>query len=105
MAALGATVLFVPTNNGLPYTRAGADVVAQARKADLARATENDMWVVRADVAGRAGDLVSYGSSEIVNPHGAVVQIARELSEDLIVAQISRTLRAHDQGAPARTSA
>jgi predicted amidohydrolase len=88
MAAHGATALFVPTNNGLPPTRAGAELVAQARNVDIARAVENGMWVIRADVAGRTDELVSYGSSGIVDPSGKVVQAARQLSEDLIVAEI-----------------
>jgi predicted amidohydrolase len=43
---------------------------------------------VRADVAGRAGSLVSYGSSAIVAPDGTVVGSARSLREELIVATI-----------------
>jgi 5-aminopentanamidase len=39
MAVQGATVLFVPSNNGLPPEK--ADVVTHARNADVARATEN----------------------------------------------------------------
>jgi predicted amidohydrolase len=90
MAAKGATALFVPTNNGLPPARASAELVAQSRNVDIATAVENSMWVVRADVAGRTGALVSYGSSGIVDPDGEVVQSARSLSEDLIVAEIDR---------------
>ena len=68
MASQGATALFVPTNNGLPPEK--ADVVVDARNADIARAMENSVWVIRADVAGRTADLVSYGSSGIVDPDG-----------------------------------
>ena len=46
------------------------------------------MWVIRADVAGRAGERVSYGSSGIVDPAGTVLQSARRLAEDLLVADI-----------------
>lgn len=88
IAAQGARALFVPTNNGLPRTKAHGEVVAEARKADVARAVENRLWVIRADVAGRTEDLESYGSSAIVDPEGTVVQSARLLSEDLIVAEI-----------------
>lgn len=88
MAAQGATALFVPTNNGLPPARAGAEIVTEARNVDIQRAVENSMWVIRADVAGRTSELVSYGSSGIVDPDGIVVQSARELCEDLIVAEI-----------------
>jgi predicted amidohydrolase len=88
MSGRGATALFVPTNNGLPPARAHAKIAAHARNVDIARAVENSMWVIRADVAGRTAELVSYGSSGIVDPDGMVVQSARELSEDLIVAEI-----------------
>lgn len=88
MAAQGATALFVPTNNGLPPARAYAELVTEARNVDIARAVENRLWIIRADVAGRTDELVSYGSSAIVNPDGVVVQSARQLRDDLIVAEI-----------------
>jgi predicted amidohydrolase len=93
MAARGATALFVPTNNGLPPDRAHAELVAEARKVDIARAVENSMWVIRADVAGRTAELVSYGSSGIVDPNGKVMRTARQMSEDLIVAEIATSPR------------
>lgn len=86
MASQGATALFVPSNNGLPLEK--ADVVAEARNVDIARAIENSVSVIRADVAGRTADLVSYGSSGIVDPDGIVVQSAQRLGEDLLVANI-----------------
>jgi 5-aminopentanamidase len=88
MAAKGATILFVPTNNGLPATRACAEVFDQSRSVDIATAVENRMWVVRADVAGRTEELVSYGSSGIVDTDGMVVKSAQQLSDDLLVAEI-----------------
>jgi predicted amidohydrolase len=98
MAAKGATALFVPTNNGLPPAKARVDLVAQARNVDIARAVENSMWVIRADVAGRSGELVSYGSSGIVDSDGMIVQSARQLSEDLLVAEIDTVPRAKRRG-------
>ena len=86
MASKGATALFVPTNNGLPPEK--ADVAAHARKVDVALATENSVSVVRADVAGRIDGMVSYGSSEIVDSLGNVLQSAQQLAEDLIVADL-----------------
>jgi predicted amidohydrolase len=94
MAAQGATALFVPTNNGLPAARAGAELAAQARNVDIARAVENGMWVIRADVAGSNGELVSCGSSGIVDPDGMVAPSARQMSDDLIVAEIDTVPRA-----------
>ena len=76
MTAKGTTALFVPTNNGLPPSRASAELVSEARSVDAARARENKVWVIRADVAGRSDELVSYGSSHIIDPNGMVVQSA-----------------------------
>jgi predicted amidohydrolase len=87
MASRGATVLFVPTNNALPPEK--ADVVLDARNTDIGRAIENGVSVIRADVAGRTADLVSYGSSGIVDSEGTVIQSARRLSEDVLVADVA----------------
>jgi 5-aminopentanamidase len=56
MAARGASVIFVPSNNSLPPER--ADVVALTRAVDIARARDNAVMIVRADVAGRMVDRV-----------------------------------------------
>jgi 5-aminopentanamidase len=98
MAAKGATALFVPTNNGLPPTKAGPELVTEARNVDIARAVENNVFVIRADVAGRTENLISYGSSEIVNPDGMLLQSARQLEPDLIVADIKTTPRKQRRG-------
>lgn len=86
MAAQGATVLFVPTNNALPPEK--ADVVDDARTVDLALARENGVWVVRADVAGRADGRVSYGSSAIVAPGGRMLRSAQPFAQQLLVADL-----------------
>ena len=88
MTASGSTALFVPTNNGLPHDRDTADLPLRSRNVDIARAIENGVSVVRADVAGRNEALSSHGSSGIVDRNGMVLQSAQMLSEDLIVADI-----------------
>jgi predicted amidohydrolase len=88
MAAQGATALFVPTNNALPLTRAHWDLASEARNVDIATAVENSMWIIRADVAGRTDELVSYGSSGIVDRGGIVLRSGRRLRADLVVADI-----------------
>lgn len=98
MASKGATALFVPTNNGLPPTKAGPELVAQARSIDIARAVENNLYVIRADVAGRTESLVSYGSSGIVDADGGVLRSARQLGPDLVVADIEPAPREHRRG-------
>jgi predicted amidohydrolase len=91
MASLGATVLFVPTNNALPAAK--ADVIGDTRNADIALARDNGVSIVRADVAGRRADRVSYGSSAIVDAAGTVLESARRLTEDLLVASFDTTPR------------
>jgi predicted amidohydrolase len=93
MAEQGAATLFVPTNNGMPWPRCGSELVAAARNGDIARAIEISVSVVRADVAGRTGDLVSDGSSGIVDRNGTVLGLARRFEADLIVANIKTALR------------
>jgi predicted amidohydrolase len=102
MAAQGAAVLFVPTNNGLPPSKAAEDIVAQAREADVARAVENNVWMVRADVTGRTSALFSVGSSEIVRPDGSVLRAAPPGAEDMLVADVDS--QSHEEsGPPKRT--
>jgi hypothetical protein len=43
MAGLGATILFVPTNNALPPAKGGPVLVARTRQVDITRAMENDI--------------------------------------------------------------
>ncbi len=98
MASRGAAALFVPTNNGLPPAKGGPELVAQARNLDIARAIENSVSVIRADVSGRTESLISYGSSGIVDPDGMVLQSARQLGPDLIVAEIETAPRKNRRG-------
>lgn len=88
MAAKGATALFIPTNNGLPPAKGGRELVMEARNADIALSRANRLSVIRADVAGRAGELVAYGSSGIVDPGGIVLGSAKQLVPDLVVADL-----------------
>jgi predicted amidohydrolase len=88
IAAQGATALFIPTNNGLPNGRASLELNAAARSTDIAIATENQLWVIRADVAGRNRKLTCFGCSEIVDPQGNVVREARLEQAALLVADI-----------------
>ncbi len=91
-AAQGATVLFVPSNTALPHSRAGEDIVAHARECDLARAIENKMWIIRADVAGETSELTSVGASEIVRPDGSLLMAATRRGEDFLVTDIGPTV-------------
>jgi predicted amidohydrolase len=86
LAARGASAIFVPSNNSLPPER--ADVVALSRAVDIARASDNEVMIVRADVAGRAADRVPFGSSAIVDARGTVLRAGAALSEDILVAEV-----------------
>jgi predicted amidohydrolase len=88
MTAQRAAAFFIPTNNGLPNSRASIELNTAARSTDIALATENRVWVIRADVAGRNGKLTCFGSSEIVDPQGNVIREARLGTADLLVAEI-----------------
>jgi len=98
MAARGATALFVPTNNGLPAEKTYADLTTHARNVDIARAVENSMWVVRADVAGQAAGLTSAGASGIVDPDGMVRQAAKQSAEDVLVVDLDTSPRERRRG-------
>jgi predicted amidohydrolase len=86
MVAGGARVIFVPSNNSLPAER--ADVVAWSRAVDIARARDNKVMIVRADVAGRTANRISFGSSAIVDAGGTVLRAGQALSEDILVAEV-----------------
>jgi predicted amidohydrolase len=90
MAEKGARVLFVPTNNGLPVDRKHKRVAEEARNADVALAKENGVWIVRADVEGTNGALMSWGASEIVDPSGTIVRSAVRGGDPLLVADIGQ---------------
>ena len=44
--------------------------------------------MIRADVAGTNGELMSYGSSAIVDPDGKVIREANLQTADLLVADL-----------------
>lgn len=88
LAHLGAFVLFVPSNNGLPEAKTGPDLVDETLRQDCALAKANRMWVVRSDVAGRTSQLVAYGTTTIIRPSGEVLCRARPLRPGLLIADV-----------------
>ena len=88
MKRQGATALFIPTNTGMPPSRSGPEIVCEARDVDVAHAVENGVSVIRADVIGRAADLVAYGSTGIVDQAGNVIAVAKSMEPDLVIAEI-----------------
>jgi predicted amidohydrolase len=98
MAHKGAAAIFIPTNNGLRASKGGPELVRLARAIDIARAVENSVSVVRADVVGYMGELECHGSSGIVDPDGNVLQEAALMEEALVVAEIDIAPRAKRRG-------
>ena len=88
MAAKGATILFVPTNTSLPLARAYEGLADEARACDVARAVENTVWVIRADVAGRTASCAAEGATGVVDPNGRIVRTAPRFAEQLLIVDI-----------------
>ncbi len=64
-------------------------MVPRAHRAQAERAVENGIHVVAADVAGRCGDHVSWGSSAVTAPDGSLLAAAEPLAEELLVVDLS----------------
>jgi predicted amidohydrolase len=88
LIARGADVLFVPTNNGMPPSRGGRELVAESRNVDVALAVRHSVPVIRADVVGGTPSFMSYGASGIVDHRGNVIGVADSLTTGLVVAEI-----------------
>lgn len=87
LAAKGAQLLVVPVHGG---HRPAKENLWRARGTNvlIARAVENGVPLVAADVAGWQGERVCHGTTAIVDAQGTVVA-AQPLKEDLIVADVS----------------
>jgi predicted amidohydrolase len=88
MTAQGASVLFVPTNTGLPPGKAGPDLVSETRACDSRLAVENLAYVVRADVTGQDRYLDAFGMTAVTGPDGRLIQAANQDAEELVVAEV-----------------
>jgi 5-aminopentanamidase len=89
LVSSGAQALFVPTNNGMPARKGGAELVADARRCDIELARVHGVPVIRADVVGEFELLISHGASGIVNGRGEVVAELLPQHQGLIVADIA----------------
>lgn len=95
LASSGAAIVFVPTNSG------HTDVVSESFRArgenlPVARAVDNSITVVVADIAGNEGGRVAHGFSAILDPDGIVLGRADPLRPGLIVAEVESKRRAFD---------
>jgi predicted amidohydrolase len=87
LAARGAALLCLPLNNELRPEVADA-WRARTRGNLIARAVENHLTVIAADVAGRGYQRTSYGGSAIVGRDGAVLAEASPFVEGLLIAEV-----------------
>ena len=87
LAARGAQLLVVPVHGG---HRPAKEQVWRARGTNvlIARAVENGTPLVAADVAGWQGERVSHGTTTVIDGQGTVLATARELHEDLVIADV-----------------
>jgi predicted amidohydrolase len=88
IAAQGAAALFIPTNNALLPHRINAMSKNLARNKHIARAVENGISVISADVAGHSGNYTSYGCTNIIDADGNVIASSKPLVEELLIADI-----------------
>jgi predicted amidohydrolase len=88
LAAKGAQLLVVPVHGG---HRPAKEAAWRARGSNvlIARAVDNCIPLVAADVAGWQGERVCHGTTAIIDAHGTVVASAEPLREDFIVADVS----------------
>lgn len=93
LADQGADLILYPLNNLLR-----PETAARWRERSLAnlvaRAAQTGCWIVSADVAGEAGDRVSYGCSAILSPDGAVVARVPELQDGAVIWEVHAGARA-----------
>lgn len=88
VAAQGARLLLVPSQNMMPRDRA---VRWQERHHLIraARARETGMWIVSADVTGARDERrVGLGPTSVLNPHGEVVAQVPLMTTGMVVADI-----------------
>ena len=88
MADRGAAVIVYPLNNLLR-----PDTAERWRARSLAnlveRARQTGCWIASSDVAGTAGDRVSFGCTAIVAPDGSVVARVPEGAEGVAVRDVA----------------
>ncbi|MEV4167483.1 carbon-nitrogen hydrolase family protein [Nonomuraea dietziae] len=90
LALAGARILACPLNNDLPVEVARRWRV-RTRSALIARAVENDCWVIAADVCGRAEGRQGGAATRIIAPDGRIVSEAHGDELGVVMADIDLT--------------
>ncbi|MEU4233267.1 carbon-nitrogen hydrolase family protein [Nonomuraea sp. NPDC026600] len=90
LALAGARILACPLNNDLPVevTRGWR---VRTRSALIARAVENDCWVIAADVCGRAEGRQGGAATRIIAPDGRIMSETDGDEPGVVVADIDLT--------------
>lgn len=98
LASKGAELILVPTNSG--HLRYQSTVKDRLRKRGetlpVARAVDNTVTIVQADVAGEQHGRTALGCSRILDPDGAVLAAADPQTVGLIIADIEPYSRPFD---------
>lgn len=97
LAAKGAALIAVPTHSG--HVTDGASASRLRRRGEtlpIARAVENTVTLVVADVVGEQAGRRALGCSRIVDPDGGVLAQARPDETALLVADVEPRRRPHD---------
>lgn len=98
LSSAGGVVLFVPSHSGhLRQGTAPSRLRARGENLPVARAVENTMSVVVADVAGTQGDRYALGCSSIVDPDGVVLARSEPDGAALLIADIESQRRPPDR--------
>jgi predicted amidohydrolase len=97
-ASKGAALILVPTNSG--HLRRDGKLNSRLRTRGetlpVARAVDNTVSIVQADVVGEQQGRFALGSSRIIGPDGAVLSAADPQAVGLIVADIEPHSRPFD---------
>jgi predicted amidohydrolase len=95
LAASGAAVVLVPSNSG-HMREPSPSMLARGHNLPVARAVENSVSVVVADIAGRQGGRFALGTSAVIDPDGVVLARAASDASSLLVAEIEPHRRPFD---------
>ena len=98
LASKGAALILVPTNSGHLHRNAKADFRLRTRAETLpvARAVDNTVSIVVADISGEQQGRFALGSSRIIDPDGAVLSAADAQTVGLVIADIEAHSRPFD---------
>lgn len=97
LSAKGAALIAVPTNSG--YVKVDAPTSRLRSRGEtlpVARAVENTVTLVVADIVGEQGGRRALGCTRIVDPDGRVLAQAHPDETALLIADVEPRRRAHD---------